>query len=114
MDVECGTLIVLSSRDPGAEAVEPDELAGSEFKLTRPQMSIGRINDNTIVINHRSVSRNHAKVVRDAKTRRYWILDLHSSNGLRVNGKRCIGVELRDEDIVDLGHVRMRFVDRGE
>src|SRR5215470_5947418 len=47
-----GKLVVLSSN-----------FAGKEFELSRPQMIVGRTDENDIVINHRSISRNHAKLV---------------------------------------------------
>ncbi|HEY5946173.1 MAG TPA: FHA domain-containing protein, partial [Kofleriaceae bacterium] len=40
--------------------------------------------------------------------------DLQSSNGVRVNGQDYGKVELRRGDVVDLGHVRLRFVEPGE
>ncbi len=98
-----GKLVVLSSN-----------FAGKEFELSRPQMIIGRTDENDIVINHRSISRNHAKLVRETETGRYTISDLQSSNGVRVNGQDYGKVELRRGDVVDLGHVRLRFVDAGE
>jgi ABC transport system ATP-binding/permease protein len=96
-------LVVLSSN-----------FAGSEFELSRPQMIIGRTDENDIVINHRSISRNHAKLVREPDTGRYTVSDLQSSNGVRVNGQDYGKVELRRGDVIDLGHVRMRFVEAGE
>ena len=96
-------LVVLSSN-----------FAGREFELSKPQMVIGRTDDNDVVVNHRSISRNHAKVVREPETGRYTIMDMQSSNGVRVNGEEYGKVELRRGDLVDLGHVRMRFVDVGE
>jgi pSer/pThr/pTyr-binding forkhead associated (FHA) protein len=98
-----GKLVVLSSNFPG-----------KEFDLTRPQMIIGRTDENDIVVNHRSISRNHAKITRDPETSRYTISDLQSSNGVRVNGQDYGKVELRRGDTVDLGHVRLRFVEPGE
>ena len=77
-------------------------------------MIIGRTDENDIVVNHRSISRNHAKVTRDPETGRYTISDLQSSNGVRVNGQDYGKVELRRGDTVDLGHVRLRFVEPGE
>lgn len=88
--------------------------AGREFELSRPQMIVGRTDENDIVINHRSISRNHAKLVREPDTGRYTISDLQSSNGVRVNGQDYGKVELRRGDTVDLGHVRLRFVEAGE
>jgi pSer/pThr/pTyr-binding forkhead associated (FHA) protein len=88
--------------------------ASKEFELSRPQMIVGRTDENDLVINHRSISRNHAKVVREPDTGRYTISDLQSSNGVRVNGQDYGKVELRRGDVVDLGHVRLRFVEPGE
>lgn len=108
-----GRLVVMSST-PDAEVCSDDELAGYVYELTEPVMRVGRTDDNHIIIKHRSISGDHAKVTRDADTGRYTLTDLHASNGLRVNGDRGIGVELEDGDIVDLGQVRMRFVAPGE
>jgi hypothetical protein len=77
-------------------------------------MIIGRTEENDIVVNHRSISRNHAKLVREPDTGRYTISDLQSSNGVRVNGQDYGKVELRRGDVVDLGHVRLRFIEPGE
>ncbi|HEY4176465.1 MAG TPA: FHA domain-containing protein [Kofleriaceae bacterium] len=98
-----GKLVVLSSN-----------FAGKEFELSRPQMIVGRTDENDIVVNHRSISRNHAKVTREPDTGRYTISDLQSSNGVRVNGQDYSKVELRRGDVVDLGHVRLRFIEPGE
>jgi ABC transport system ATP-binding/permease protein len=98
-----GKLVVLSSN-----------FAGKEFELSRPQMIVGRTDENDIVINHRSISRNHAKLVREPETGRYTISDLQSSNGVRVNGQDYGKVELRRGDVIDLGHVRLRFIEAGE
>jgi pSer/pThr/pTyr-binding forkhead associated (FHA) protein/tetratricopeptide (TPR) repeat protein len=98
-----GKLVIVSSN-----------LAGKEFDLTRPQMIVGRTAENDIVVDHRSISRNHAKVTRDPESGRYTISDLQSSNGVRVNGQDYGKVELRRGDTVDLGHVRFQFVEPGE
>jgi ABC transport system ATP-binding/permease protein len=87
-------------------------LAGREYDLDKPAMVIGRTEDNDVCINHRSISRHHAKVVRE--NGRYAIVDLQSSNGVRVNGEEYGKVELRRADVIDLGHVRLRFVEAGE
>jgi pSer/pThr/pTyr-binding forkhead associated (FHA) protein len=103
-----------------ASIVTPDEhssgrlvilsktMAGREFVLDKPAMVIGRTEENDIWVNHRSISRHHAKVVRENGS--YAIVDLQSANGVRVNGEEYGKVELRTRDVVDLGHVRFRFV----
>jgi ABC transport system ATP-binding/permease protein len=106
---------------PAAEAkpVGPAKLVvisqnffGLVFPLDKAAVVIGRTDENDVVINHRSVSRHHAKIVRE-KTR-YTVVDLQSANGVRVNGEEYGKVELRRGDLIDLGHVRMRFVDPDE
>jgi pSer/pThr/pTyr-binding forkhead associated (FHA) protein len=94
---ENGRLVILSTG-----------MAGQDFELDKPAMVIGRTDENDICVNHRSISRHHAKVVRENGT--YSVVDLHSANGVRVNGEEYGKVELRQGDLVDLGHVRFRYV----
>lgn len=82
--------------------------AGAEFILDRPSQVIGRTPENDIVLNHKSISRHHAKVLRDGS--RYTILDLESANGVRVGGVEHDKVELQSGDVIELGEVRLRFL----
>ena len=93
---------------PARLVVLSTELAGMEFMLGRASVVIGRTDENDVQLNHRSISRHHAKVVRDGD--RYTIVDLQSANGVRVNGDDYERIELNPGDIVELGHVKMRFV----
>ena len=93
---------------PARLVVLSTELAGMEFMLGRASVVIGRTDENDVQLNHRSISRHHAKVVRDGD--RYTIVDLQSANGVRVNGDDYERIELNPADIVELGHVKMRFV----
>jgi pSer/pThr/pTyr-binding forkhead associated (FHA) protein len=86
--------------------------AGKEFALTRPELIIGRVEDNDIVIEHRSVSRNHAKILFDGRTHK--IIDLQSANGILVNGEEYAMTDLRKGDLIELGHVRFRFIPSDE
>ncbi|HVZ72358.1 MAG TPA: FHA domain-containing protein [Polyangia bacterium] len=84
------------------------ELAGREFSLSRASIVIGRTDENDFVLNHRSISRHHAKIVREGG--RYTIVDLQSANGVRVNKEDYERIDLKAGDIVELGHVKIRFV----
>src|SRR5262249_56335151 len=97
---------------PGRLVVVSSNFAGREFLLDKQTMVIGRTDDNDVVINHRSISRHHAKIV--VEQGRYCIVDMQSSNGVRVNGEEYGKVELRRGDMIDLGHVRLRYVEAGE
>ena len=84
------------------------DLQGMEFELDRPSVVIGRTDENDIVLPHRSISRHHAKIVRDGE--HHTIVDLQSANGVRVNGEDYERIELNPGDVVELGHVKLRFV----
>jgi pSer/pThr/pTyr-binding forkhead associated (FHA) protein len=93
---------------PARMFVLTTDLAGMEFPLERASLVIGRTDENDIVLGHRSISRHHAKIVRDGD--HYTIVDLQSANGVRVNGEDYERIELNPGDIVELGHVKLRFV----
>jgi pSer/pThr/pTyr-binding forkhead associated (FHA) protein len=93
---------------PARMFVLTTDLAGMEFTLDRASLVIGRTDENDIVLGHRSISRHHAKIVRDGD--HYTIVDLQSANGVRVNGEDYERIELNAGDIVELGHVKLRFV----
>jgi pSer/pThr/pTyr-binding forkhead associated (FHA) protein len=107
-----GAGVVAPPSQPGRLVVVSSNFGGREFQLDKPAMVIGRTDDNDVVINHRSISRHHAKIVLEQG--RYCIVDMQSSNGVRVNGEEYGKVELRRGDMIDLGHVRLRYVEPGE
>ncbi|MGQ0504672.1 MAG: FHA domain-containing protein [Myxococcaceae bacterium] len=87
-------------------------LAGREFMLSRTDLRIGRTDENDICLDHRSLSRVHARIHRDSEGD-WRILDLDSANGLTVNSESYAQSALQDGDVIELGHVRLRFVGPG-
>jgi tetratricopeptide (TPR) repeat protein len=83
-------------------------MAGTEFVLDRPSLVLGRTPENDIILNHKSISRHHAKIVREGD--RYVILDLESANGVRVGGAEHDRVELQGGDVIELGEIKLRFI----
>jgi ABC transport system ATP-binding/permease protein len=104
---------------PGAISGEKSKLlcvstnfAGQEFEITKTEVVIGRTEDNDIQIDHRSVSRHHAKIVTAGKS--YKIVDMKSANGTLVNNEQYAQLALKAGDLIELGHVKFRFVPPGE
>ena len=96
------------SEPPARLVVASRFMSGTEFILDRPAQVIGRTSENDIILNHKSISRHHAKMVREGN--RYVILDLESANGVRVGGVEHDRVELQSGDVIELGEVRLRFL----
>ena len=101
------------SERPRLVLLNTDE-AGRELAIERTELRIGRTTgDNDVAINHRSISRNHAKLIRDPDGS-WRILDLQSANGVTVNGESYTDAPLASGDRIELGHVKARFVGPGE
>lgn len=87
-------------------------LAGTEFPITSDTAILGRTGENDLKVDHHSISRNHAKiVVKDGQVR---MVDLQSKNGIRVNGEYWEESTLKSGDIIELGKVQFRFVEKNE
>jgi DNA-binding response OmpR family regulator len=91
---------------------EDEEIKG-QWALSRPVTSIGRWEDNDVVIQDRWVSRYHAEMRRERD--RYLIQDLGSKNGTLVNGQRIAApTELADGDEIQVTPlITLTFVDYG-
>ncbi len=86
-----------------------DSFAGEEFILSEAVNSIGRTDDNFILLSDPSISRDHARLLRDGDT--YTVIDLNSSNGSSVNNKPVKQPRvLRQGDHVKFGNVEFLFV----
>ena len=72
---------------------------------TVKEISIGRGKNNDVVINHPSVSRTHARIIRDHQALK--LEDTNSINGLIVMGKRLDEVTLTPGMTVELGYANI-------
>lgn len=97
---------------PARLVVVTTSLGGMEFRLDRPSLVIGRTEENDIILNHPSISRHHAKIVRDGE--RYTVVDLQSANGVRVGGETYDRVDVQPGEVIELGHVKLRVVGASE
>jgi len=71
-------------------------------------VSIGRAKSSTLVLDHDSVSRQHA-VVRATPDGQWQIIERDSLNGVGVNGVLVKEIILRPNDEIVLGDYRLRF-----
>ncbi len=73
------------------------------------EASIGRGNQNEIVIRDPYISKAHAKIVLDESE--YFLEDLNSANGTFLNGTRIFdAVKLSNGDRIKLGQIEFIFV----
>jgi pSer/pThr/pTyr-binding forkhead associated (FHA) protein len=70
-------------------------------------VTIGRAPSNKIVVDHPSVSPQHALLLRTGAS--YLLKDLNSTNGTRINGDCVTDAELKDGDTIRFGSVTAIF-----
>ena len=76
--------------------------------LTGDRVVLGRAEDAGIVIKHESISRQHCEFVLDGET--WYINDLESANGTRLNNEKLEGrLALTERDVVKAGKARLTF-----
>jgi hypothetical protein len=83
------------------------EFAGKSFDLAGKEITLGRVADNKIQVEHASVSGHHAVMSLDGLD--YVIKDLDSTNGTRINGERITTQKLRRNDILRLGNIELLY-----
>ncbi|MEO1316260.1 MAG: FHA domain-containing protein [Pseudomonadota bacterium] len=103
----------------GAEVQEPVEpgavLAGLRmsnggqvYDIRVPKLSIGRADENEIVLKDESISRIHCEL-HMTRQGRFAITDLQSLNQTRVNGEPVSTRVLSDGDLIRLGEIELAF-----
>ena len=118
-DVEPGaTMIYKPKAPPPTQAVRPEELGletelveltvdGTRHEVKQRRVVLGRSRDCDIQLSDTNVSRRHAELRQEGAS--YWMVDLGSTNGMEVNGKRVKRAKLRDGDTVTLGSTDVVF-----
>ena len=76
------------------------------FALTE-NSTVGRSDECDVVLRDRSISRKHARIVRQEE--RWFVQDLGSTNGVTKDGTRGERFELADGDEFRLGDLPLRF-----
>ena len=103
---ENGTLITLAFND--GTGVQEEMLAPVQpIKLGAPELTIGRVPGNTVVLNHPQVSSHHARLVREEGT--YRVLDMNSTNHVYVNSELTTNHLLKLGDEIRIGPYKLVY-----
>jgi len=109
------TMIYKAPPPPTPEAPMPEPVrevvtltvAGRAHEVTKPSVVLGRSREADLRVADVNVSRRHAELRQEGAT--YWIVDLGSTNGLEVNGKRTDRARMRDGDRITIGSTEIVF-----
>lgn len=111
----------LASTPPVTMIYRPDELSapapvldvvtlsldGRPLKVVRPKTVIGRSRECEIRLDDENVSRRHCEVVEGING--WTLVDLGSTNGTELNGRRVNRAELSDGDTITVGGSDLSF-----
>ncbi len=81
-------------------------------RLEDSPVGIGRASDNELVLKDFSVSRHHAKLELRAEV--WWVVDLGSTNGVKVNSRYVSESPLAEGDEIQVGNFALTFRDQEE
>ena len=117
--VEPGATMIYKAKPPQpTEAASPAELGVEQesFSLTMNgrkhaveggKVVLGRSKDCDVQVEDANVSRRHAELRREGSS--WWLVDLDSTNGTELNGKRVQRMQLADGDTITLGATDLVF-----
>jgi len=89
-----------------AVVVSSETAPEQRFVFDKPEVTIGRVPGNDLVLPHGNVSRRHARILVSGE--RFLLVDLRSTNGTYVNGRRILAPTLIGEhDLVMIGELRI-------
>ncbi len=78
------------------------------FPISKDKVSIGRSNDNDLILADNTVSRYHTEIQK--RKNDYILADLGSYNGTKLNGKSIQKVFLKHGDKIQIGSSKLTFL----
>ncbi|HWX09394.1 MAG TPA: DUF3662 and FHA domain-containing protein [Gaiellaceae bacterium] len=116
--VESGATMIYKPAQPPAEDVSAEEPGlerevavlswnGQTRRVDQRRVVLGRSRECDIQVEDANVSRRHAELRQEGAT--YWIVDLDSTNGIEVNGKRVTRAKLEPGDTFTVGSTDVTF-----
>ncbi len=113
------TMVYKPKAQPPTEIVSPAELGlvereeaslllnGQKRVLEERRVVLGRSKECDVQVPDANVSRRHAELRQEGAS--WWVIDLESTNGIEVNGKRVQRAKLSDGDKITLGSTDVVF-----
>jgi hypothetical protein len=112
------TMVYRPKAAPDTQAATPEELGverelvtltvnGNQHPIDKQTVVIGRSRECDIRLNDPNVSRRHAEIRQEGTA--YWLIDLESTNGSTVNGRRQQRAKLETDDRITLGSTEIVF-----
>jgi hypothetical protein len=112
------TMVYRPKAAPATQAATPEELGverelvtltvdGTQHTIDKQTVVIGRSKDCDIRVSDPNVSRRHAEIRQEGTA--YWLVDLESTNGSTVNGRRQQRAKLESDDRITLGSTDLVF-----
>jgi hypothetical protein len=112
------TMVYRPKAPPATQAATPEDLGverevvtltvdGTRHTVDQKSVVIGRSKDCDIRLSDPNVSRRHAEVRQEGTA--YWLIDLDSTNGSTVNGRRQQRARLENDDRITLGSTEIVF-----
>jgi pSer/pThr/pTyr-binding forkhead associated (FHA) protein len=80
---------------------------GSRHEVSERRVVLGRSKDADLQVADPNVSRRHAELRQEGAT--YWLVDLDSTNGVEVKGKRVKRLKLEDGTRFTIGSTEITF-----
>ena len=83
------------------------------YKLEKINNIIGRDTNCTIVLNHPSISKQHAKIEYDIQTSNAFLTDLNSTHGTFINNMKLNqnqSIKLKSGDVINFGQSDIKYV----
>ena len=83
------------------------------YKLTQESNIIGRDTDSTIVLNHPSISKKHARIDFDIQTNNGFLIDLNSTHGTFINNMKLNpneSIKLNSGDVISFGQSDEKYI----
>ena len=80
---------------------------GERHEISKRRVVLGRSKDADLQVNDPNASRRHAELRQEGAT--YWLIDLDSTNGVEVRGKRVKRLKLEDGTRFTIGSTEIAF-----